>query len=165
MCPGGTEALQTAAKDCTPCRPGNSHHANLKLQDPKKVMFTSTAAHSRKRGSVTIHPGDIWFLNRHAQAPPSGYVSNLRQWLLPDPLGPGKLWCVPRESLLPCEHCTSHTLSNKRKWTCVCVSWISLVTQHVVVSESRREPHSVPQRCILSGGQLGSRLLHGDFLS
>lgn len=30
MCPGGTEALQTSAKDCTPCRPGI--HISLFLQ-------------------------------------------------------------------------------------------------------------------------------------
>lgn len=29
MCPGGTEALQPAAEDCTPCRPGN-----VKAQGP-----------------------------------------------------------------------------------------------------------------------------------
>lgn len=31
-CPGGREALQTAAKDCTPCRPGHSHCAEHQLQ-------------------------------------------------------------------------------------------------------------------------------------
>lgn len=102
-----------------------------------------------------------WYLvlNRHAQGSPSDYVSNLWQWLLPDPLGPGKLWRMPRESLLPCECCTFHTVSNKRKGT-----GVRLVTEHVVPSESRREPHSVSQRRLLSRGQLGSRLLHGDFL-
>ncbi len=50
MCPGGTEALQTAAKDCTPCRPGNSHHANLKLQGPKKSCLRVLLLIIEKKG-------------------------------------------------------------------------------------------------------------------
>lgn len=52
-----------------------------------------------------IYTDDVCFLDRHAQGSPSEYVSDMRQWLLPDPLGPGELWHLPLEPLLPCECC------------------------------------------------------------
>lgn len=99
MCPGGTEALQKGAKECTLCRPGMWHYANLKLEREYVLELTVW-----EKGGVWT---SILVLNRYAQAPPSDHVSNLQQWLLPDPLGPGKLWCMPREPLLPCERCVA----------------------------------------------------------
>lgn len=43
------------------------------------------------------------FLDRHAQGTSSDDVSNLWQWILPDPLGPWELWRLPWKPLLSCE--------------------------------------------------------------
>lgn len=98
-------------------------------------------------------------LDRHAQAAASAVVSDLQQWLLPDTLGPGKLWCLPRESLLPCEYCALYMHQGNMLSLCVC-----LVTEDIL-AESRCERHPVPQWCVLSGGQHCSWLLHGNLLS
>lgn len=91
-CPGGTEALQTAAKDCAPCRPGRSQICRA----PTPLSAICYRQCYNKQWHLA--------LNRYAQAPPSDSVSNLQQRFLPDPLGPGKLRPLPGESLLPCEN-------------------------------------------------------------
>lgn len=148
-CPGGTESLQTAAKDCTPCRPGNSHHASLKLQAHNKYS---------KQGCVNIHSGDDSCFKQACTSPPiilcvkSAAVATSRSTGVKKTV----IYAQRITTALWVLHLPDSVWNE--------AVWKGLVTECVVPSESRREPHSVSKWCVLSRGQFGSRLLHGDFL-
>lgn len=156
MCPGGTEALQTAAKDCSPCRPGKLEYLKwLSLSHLCECL--------------------LWLaIEKDKNCFPSQWCVIFEQVCTRPPIR----ICVKsaavvifrstgaRKAVISAQRITTalwvhHTLSDEIH---ACAFKRYLATEHVFLSESWREPHSVSEWCLLSRGQLGSGLLHGDFL-
>lgn len=142
-CPGGKEALQTAAKDCTPCRPGDSQVSRALICSIRISIKVISGFEQ-----VCTSP----FIRLCVR---SAAVASSRS------TGAGKAVIYARRiTTAPWALC--HIPPNNRKWNHV--HYKHYLNMFVFPSEPRRESHSVSQRRILPRGQHGSELLHGDFL-